>query len=215
MYRLGDINIDAASRQVTRGALTPHLTRKAFDLLLLLIGRRPAVVSKEEIHAHLWVDTFVSESSIQALISELRQAFDDRERRIIRTAHGVGYAFDAELTDVNSETRSGARAAWLLADNWRVAIYKGDNIVGRAGGDVVTIDLPGISRRHARISIGDEVTLEDLGSKNGTWLHDRRVTSPVALADGDQVRLGSVVFTFRLARDVDTTDTQAWERGGS
>jgi DNA-binding winged helix-turn-helix (wHTH) protein len=211
IYRLGDISIDAASRLVTRGAIAPHLTRKAFDLLLLLIERRPSVVSKDEIHSRLWADTFVSESSVQALISEIRQALDDRDRSIIRTVHGVGYALGVELTAGPADERSqNVARAWLLADNWRVAIYHGDNIVGRAGGDVVTIDLPGISRRHARISVGDGVILEDLGSKNGTWLHDQRVTSPVALSDGDQVRLGSILFTFRLAREVDSTDTQAW-----
>ena len=42
-------------------------------------------------------------------------------------------------------------------------------------------------------------TLEDLDSKNGTWLHDERVTGPVVIADGDVVRLGSARFTFRTA----------------
>ena len=111
-------------------------------------------------------------------------------------------------------TRKRLARAWLLADNWRLALYTGDNVIGRTG-DVIAIDLPGISRRHARISVADRVMVEDLGSKNGTWLHDRRVTTPVALVDGDQVRFGSTLFTFHLARDVDSTETQALEPPGS
>ena len=53
------------------------------------------------------------------------------------------------------------------------------------------IAAPTISRRHARITIGQSVTLEDLGSKNGTWLENERLTAPRALEDGNVVRLGS------------------------
>ncbi len=66
--------------------------------------------------------------------------------------------------------------------------------------NVFEIEAPTISRRHARIIIGESITLEDLGSKNGTWLKDERLTAPHALADGDVVKLGSATFTFRLAR---------------
>jgi hypothetical protein len=194
---------------VTRAGAAAHLTKKAFDLLVLLIEQRPNVVSKEDIHAQLWPDTFVSESSVQALISEIRHALDDESRRLIRTVHGVGYACGAEIAEVAIEDRSGAVRAWLLADTWRVPLYDGDNVLGRGSDDVIPIDAPGISRRHARIRVGETVTIEDLGSKNGTWLRDARLTATALLTDGDHIRLGSVLFTFRLARAVDSTDTQA------
>lgn len=53
IYRFGDVQIDTAARQATRDDALAHLTRKAFDLLVLLIEQRPNVVSKEEIHARL------------------------------------------------------------------------------------------------------------------------------------------------------------------
>ena len=209
IYKFGDVQVDTAARQATRAGATSHLTRKAFDLLVQLIERRPDVLSKEEIHAYLWPDTFVSESSVQALISEIRQALDDGSRSIVRTVHGVGYAFGVDVTEVVKEAKTSAPPrAWLLADTWRLPLYDGDNVLGRGSDDVITIEAPGISRRHACISVGARNTIEDLGSKNGTWLHDDRVTAPTPLADGDQVRLGSVLFTFRLARGVDSTDTQ-------
>jgi DNA-binding winged helix-turn-helix (wHTH) protein len=214
IYRFGDVRIDTAARQATRDDATAHLTRKAFDLLVLLIEQRPNVVAKESIHARLWPDTFVSESSVQALISEIRQAFADGSRSIIRTVHGVGYAFGPDVTEVAAEVPGRRARAWLLADTWRVALYDGDNVLGRGSDDVIPIDVPGISRRHACIAVGERATIEDLGSKNGTWLHDQRVTASTPLTDGDQVRLGSVLFTFRRARGVATTDTQAVGRTG-
>jgi DNA-binding winged helix-turn-helix (wHTH) protein len=209
VYRFGDVQIDTAARQATRGGASVHLTKKAFDLLVLLIEQRPNVVPKEDIHARLWPDTFVSESSVQALISEIRQALDDESRRLIRTVHGVGYACGAEIVPAPAESKSGAVRAWLLADTWRVPLYDGDNVVGRGSDDVIPIDAPGISRRHARIVVGQDVTIEDLGSKNGTWLRDSRLTASAVLRDGDHIRLGSVLLTFRLARVADSTDTQA------
>jgi pSer/pThr/pTyr-binding forkhead associated (FHA) protein len=49
--------------------------------------------------------------------------------------------------------------------------------------------------------------VEDLGSKNGTYVNDRRVTSPTPVADGNQVRIGSLLFTFRLPRPAGSTET--------
>jgi len=213
IYQLGDIKIDVGARQVSRGTFAIHLTKKAFELLTLLLHRRPNVVSKEDIHTHLWPDTFVAESSLQALVSEIRQALGESARRQspIRTAHGVGYAFSAEVDKTSSTAGKALEArAWLLAESWRVPLSDGDNIVGRgATGEVIEIDAPGVSRRHACISLTTGATIEDLGSKNGTWLGDQRVTAPIALLDGDAVRLGSLVLTFRYSRGVDSTDTQA------
>jgi DNA-binding winged helix-turn-helix (wHTH) protein len=214
IYKFGAVQVDTAARQAHRAGVQAHLTKKAFDLLVLLIEQRPTVVSKEDIHSRLWPDTFVSESSLQALISEIRQALDDGSRSIIRTVHGVGYAFSAETTTATPAAQVRAVHAWLLADTWRVPLYPGDNVLGRGRDDVTPIDGLGISRRHALITVGEGVTIEDLGSKNGTWVRDARVTAAVPLTDGDHVRLGSVLFTFRLARSLDSTDTHAVERGG-
>jgi len=63
-----------------------------------------------------------------------------------------------------------------------------------------TLDSPTVSRRHARISISASgASLEDLDSKNGTFLRAERVSTAVPLADGDEIRVGSVVLRFRTA----------------
>ena len=72
----------------------------------------------------------------------------------------------------------------------------------------VWVDAPGVSRHHARIVIsGSEATIEDLGSKNGTYVGSELVTVPRRLDDGDQIRLGSVVVRFRIPRFSGATET--------
>ena len=83
----------------------------------------------------------------------------------------------------------------------------GENILGRDD-DGIRIDSVTVSRRHARISIsGGEAVLEDLGSKNGTYVGGEAVLVPVRLNDGDEIRTGSVVFRFRMAAPKGATAT--------
>jgi pSer/pThr/pTyr-binding forkhead associated (FHA) protein len=67
---------------------------------------------------------------------------------------------------------------------------------------------PDVSRHHAKIRLDGQIaTLEDLGSKNGTYVRGERLTAPYPLIDGDQIRLGSVLVTFRIPGSIETTDT--------
>jgi DNA-binding winged helix-turn-helix (wHTH) protein len=211
-YSFGGIRVDADARTVTNAGAPLHLTRKAFDLLLLLLERRPDVVTKEQIYARLWPDTFVAESSLQTLAHEIRHAIDDRTARQswIRTVHGIGYGFsgDVLISEAPASRPPFARpAAWLLGDSKRVPLFEGANVLGRGAEEVIEIDLPTISRRHARITIGDAATIEDLGSKNGTWIGDERLTGPRTLTDGENVVFGSERFTFRVARTSKSTES--------
>jgi pSer/pThr/pTyr-binding forkhead associated (FHA) protein len=66
-----------------------------------------------------------------------------------------------------------------------------------------------VSRHHARIVVrGGEVAVEDLGSKNGTFVGDRRVAGPTPLADRDRLRLGRTVLVYRCARLPGSTETE-------
>jgi DNA-binding winged helix-turn-helix (wHTH) protein len=212
-YAFGAIRVDADARVVSSTAGLVHLTRKAFDLLLLLLENRPNAVSKDRIYARVWPDTFVAESSLQFLIHEIRQAIDDPGGRQswLRTIHGIGYSFCGEVlvSSIGGPT-SGLEppAAWLIGGSIRVPLREGENIVGRDTAGLFQFEAPTtISRRHARIVIGESITIEDVGSKNGTWLQDERLTAPHGLADGDVVKLGSATFTFRVARPSKSTES--------
>jgi len=69
--------------------------------------------------------------------------------------------------------------------------------IGRAPDCALLFDSPGISRHHAELQVDEHaVTLRDLGSINGTWVNEARIDTPLALKDGDLVRLGMLVFRF-------------------
>jgi DNA-binding winged helix-turn-helix (wHTH) protein len=208
-----DIWFDSDTRQVWKAGEELHLTRLAFELLTLLIDRRPNAVSKEDIHTRLWPDTFVSEATLQSLVFEIREALGDRARkpRFIRTVHGYGYAFIGSGIDQGTSQPRRVRG-WLIGELGRVPLTDGQNVLGREGEDVIELASPTVSRRHAAISFGDTPVLEDLGSKNGTFVGDTAVTGPVHLSDGDRLRFGSVLLTFRLVpAGRDSTETQRSE----
>jgi pSer/pThr/pTyr-binding forkhead associated (FHA) protein len=69
----------------------------------------------------------------------------------------------------------------------------GENIIGRGPEADVRFDAAGVSRRHARIVItGDDVVVEDAGSKNGTFVGGERINAPRRLAADDELAVGSV-----------------------
>jgi hypothetical protein len=69
--------------------------------------------------------------------------------------------------------------------------------IGREGCDITLVD-PDVSRRHAAIRIAaGEVTIEDLGSTNGTLVNGETITQPRTLRDGDEVRIGSASWRLR------------------
>ncbi len=206
--RFGDVTFDGDRRLLHRGPDAVHLSPKAFQLLELLLRRRPIAVSKEEIHETLWPSTFVTESSLAALMNEVRRGLGESGRGAgaIRTVHGYGYAFDAPVRELSSAPRGLARHV-LVWGTQEIEVPEGTSVVGREHDADVWIGHPSVSREHARLErAGDCVTIEDLGSKNGTWRGERRLTGRVALADGDQVRFGTVPLVYRAFPVVETSD---------
>jgi predicted component of type VI protein secretion system len=69
--------------------------------------------------------------------------------------------------------------------------------IGREGCDI-TLGDPDVSRRHAEIQISNgTLSIMDLGSTNGTFVNGERIDQPRALQDGDEVRIGAVVWRLR------------------
>ena len=199
----GDLILDIGTRQLLRGGDEIRLSPKAFELLKLLMDGRPRAISKNDLIERLWPDTFVAEANLPSLVAEIRDAIGDSadEPRFIRTIRRFGYAFCAAVNEDAAE-RSAAAAplgSWLMCEGRQIRLVEGDNIVGREPEADVWLDFFAVSRRHARISIsGSRATVEDLGSKNGTQVRGKRVQGVVDLEDGDEIRIGSVVMSFRM-----------------
>jgi hypothetical protein len=192
---------------------TVHVQPKAFQFLELLLENRPRALSKSQIHEKLWPGTFVSDSTLTSLLVEVRDVIGDEARRplYVRTVHRFGYAFCGSAQEVAGAVSSApARkwSYWILRGRKRTALEPGETVIGRDPGAGLFIDHPSVSRRHARIVVTSEsATLEDLGSKNGTHLGDRRVEGPVALDDGARIRIGTVALTFRMFSLPNSTQT--------
>jgi DNA-binding winged helix-turn-helix (wHTH) protein len=213
--RFGDFRLDSDSRQLFRGHVEVHLSPKAFELLRMLVEARPKAVSKADLTERLWPATFVSEANLPVVIAEIRGVLGDtpRNSRFVRTVHRFGYAFGGSAIDVPSSqphsVPAGGRVYWLMSSTRRILLTQGESVLGRDPHVAIWLDAPGISRRHARILIANEnATLEDLGSKNGTFIRDQRVTSPMALHDGDEIRLGSVFLTVRVWSPTSMTESE-------
>ena len=199
--RFGEFTLDADLRRLHGRSGEIHLSPKAFDLLTLLVDNRSRVMPKGELQRRLWPDTFVVDTNLASLVAEIRDALQDdaKEPRFVRTAHRVGYAFCADLVDISDGSSSAVPTfCWLIVDGRRIPLQPGDNILGRDVHDGISIDSQSVSRRHARISVTPaQATIDDLGSKNGTYVGGQRIATPVPLHDGDEVRVGSVMLHFR------------------
>jgi DNA-binding winged helix-turn-helix (wHTH) protein len=208
--RFGDFVFDEEARELTRGGEAVPLSPKAFELLRHLLRQRPRAVSKVELNALLWPDTHVTTASLAGAASDLRAALEDRRRRpkFIRTVHGFGYAFCGQAEPVGGATPAEPAAGCVYRLIWRrreIELTRGENLLGRDRHSVAWFDSPTVSRRHARILVtADRAIIEDLGSRNGTWIGGKRITGPVPLSDLDEVKLGSLVMVFRVLEETET-----------
>jgi len=89
-------------------------------------------------------------------------------------------------------------------------LAEGEFVVGRGADCQLALDDALVSRRHAIfLAQGEELSVEDLGSRNGVRVNGERITGRTRLADGDRVRIGSQDMTIlRLHRVQATTLAQ-------
>src|SRR5262245_48010791 len=127
----GDLAMDRDTRQLLRGRQEIRLSPKAFDLLDLLLKHRPGVVSKEKIRDRLWPSTFVSESTLLTVVTDLRSALEDDSRRprFVRTVRGFGYAFCGKVGEAEPATEpageSTTRQLRLIMEDREIPLHQG------------------------------------------------------------------------------------------
>jgi len=197
---------DSERRELLDGTAPVHLGPKAFRLLEILIANRPRALRKRQLYESIWENTFVDESNLAGLVNELRAALGDRARkpRFIRTVHGFGYAFCGDLKSENPPARSGS----VVFRGREFPLQEGENVLGRDATADVLIDDTTVSRKHAAITIRDgAVTIEDLSSKNGTFLDSVKLTGPVSIRDGQTIVLGDASILFRRSSSAGSTAT--------
>jgi DNA-binding winged helix-turn-helix (wHTH) protein len=211
----GSFTFDSATRELLESDRRVHVSPKAFDLLQLLLERRPAVVTKNELQDRIWAGTFVGDANISVVVAEIRQALGDnsKDAAFVRTVHRVGYSFCGEATELPGTSTAAPSVpfsgCWLVWEARTLPLVEGENVIGRDPRCTIWVDGSGVSKRHARIIVSRaDALLEDLGSSNGTFVRSARVTAPRPLIDGDVIELGAVTMSFRKWSDEQPPKTE-------
>jgi DNA-binding winged helix-turn-helix (wHTH) protein len=100
-WRFGVHELDTDLLELRRDGVVVGVEPQVFDVLVLLVTNRSRVVPKEELLDEVWGSRFVSEAALTSRIKSARKAVGDtgRDQRVIKTIHGRGYRFVADLTD--------------------------------------------------------------------------------------------------------------------
>lgn len=214
--RFADCRLDLSARRLFRAGVEVHLSPKAFSLLQALVDGRPTALAKSALLERVWPGVFVSEASLARVINEIRTGVGDEatDARIVRTIHGYGYAFvgDAieDTFDAPAAPEDRRPVGWLSSGAKEFALWEGEQIAGRDPTADLWLESPKVSRQHARISVrGPSALVEDLGSKNGTYVRGERIHAATAVSPGDTVRIGPFTLVFSLASAFGPTETQA------
>jgi DNA-binding winged helix-turn-helix (wHTH) protein len=210
----GRFVLDLDTRELRRGSESVHLSAKAYQLLEVLVVNRPKALSKSALQDRLWPDTFVLDKNLVNLVAEIREALGDNatDPRFVRTVPKFGYAFrhsTAPGSAAGARMRPAGARFRLAWPGGRAALTDGEYVLGRDPDVELFLDAHDVSRRHARITIaGNDASIEDLESKNGTFVSDRRVNSATPLVDGASIRLGSVRLTFTKVQNRGSTQSE-------
>jgi DNA-binding winged helix-turn-helix (wHTH) protein len=212
----GEFVLDEDDRELLRSGSAVHLTPKAYALLAYLSARPHRAIPKSELLEHLWPGVFVTEAALTTVVKELRRALGDSASapRYLRGVRGFGYAFNAEPISLHA-VRVGEASPPAAAHEYRlvwqgreVALAEGANLLGRTHEAAVWVEHPSVSRRHAIVCVaGGEATVEDCGSKNGTFVDGERITAPRPIRSGDRLWLGQACL--QLVRYVADQSTRS------
>ena len=117
IYRFEDCELDEDTRELRRENGAVPVQPKVLDLILFLVRHRRRAVRKELLFSELWPDAIVGESSLTRLVKEARRTVGDdgRRQRVIRTLHGRGYRFVAEVNASNGNGEAEEERAIELA----------------------------------------------------------------------------------------------------
>jgi len=207
-YRFGPYTLDPAAYRLLRDAEVVQLSPKIIDLLLYLVARQPALVSKEDLFKALWPDVAVTDNALTQAVSELRQALGDDPSKpaYIQTVARRGYRFIAPVTAVAATTSSGSS--------------------GLAHVPVPAAASSGPFAAQPTIAVMDFTNVS--GDRELAWLasgiaetvtNDLRATSPLRVVDRVRVveamrRAGSDLSGLRAELHLDRAVVGSFQRSG-
>lgn len=143
----GDCVLDLARGELQRSGKPVHIRTKVFEVLRHLIQNRDRIVSRDDLLSEIWRDVTVSDATLSSTMRAMRRAIGDdaRKPRYIKTLHGRGYRFVAEVAADNDD--SGAPAvpdlhARTPPENLSIAVLPFENLNADPGLDYLADGLP-------------------------------------------------------------------------
>ena len=136
VYHFDECALDAGLRELRVAGEAVTMQPKAFELLLYLVRNRHRAVDKDELQDALWPRSIVTETALTRCVMKARRAVDDDadKQAVIKTVHGHGYRFIAEIRDATppqpqveeplaaAPIRS-ARRSWIVVTAAAVAAF--------------------------------------------------------------------------------------------
>ncbi len=213
-FFLGEWTVEPTLDRITRDGQTVRLRPRAMDVLTALAVASGELVSKRDLIDTVWQTEFVSEHALTQVIAELRAAFGDNARNpsYIENIPRRGYRLMAAVNQVAEAKESPREASLpfkLAGDDGDHPLIQGPNIIGRTTDADICVDSTEVSRCHARVTVqGTTATIEDLGSKNGTYLNGERLERPALLTNGDEIWIGRSIARMRFFIEGEPTVTE-------
>ena len=135
-YRFGSWELDADRRELRNAGQGVTMQPKAFELLLYLVRNRHRAVDKDELQDRLWPRSIVTETALTRCVMKARRAVgDDADRQVvIKTVHGHGYRFIAEIDDASAEAPATDTATADNSNKFRFAAIAASAIVAIVAG---------------------------------------------------------------------------------
>src|SRR5712672_1698663 len=117
IFEFGKFSVDVRRRSLEREGQSVALSGKAFEILVVLLKQRGAVVDKDALMRQVWPDTAVEENNITVAISALRKALAETPTspKWIVTIPGRGYSFVGEVRSVPPTTETSHPIAHTTA----------------------------------------------------------------------------------------------------
>lgn len=199
--RFGPFEVDLRTGELWREGSRVPLQERPFRVLAVLLEHPGDLVSREELRRRLWPQAVFTdfEHGLNKAVNKVRRTLDDsaEEPHYVETLPRRGYRFIAPVAGARAPVRPAFR---LLHEGRTYPLTPGANLIGRDPDSTMCLDASSVSRRHAEIVVFEGgAFLRDLASKNGTFHREARVRDSVPLADGDEIRIGTVRVLFRAA----------------
>ncbi len=214
-FRLGQWMVEPTLDRISQDGREVRLRPRAMDVLTVLALSAGKLVSKRSLIDDVWHTEFVSDHALTQVVAELRAALGDDAGNpsFIENIPRRGYRLVASVTPVaeSAVSNNGVSMPFKLeTEDGSRPLIQGQNVIGRTDEADISIDKTEVSRCHAVITVqGTSAIIEDLGSKNGTYVNGRQIEGPATLNNGDEIWIGRSVARMRFLIEGEPTKTEA------